>query len=225
MKRYLRRRTVWRQHGAVDQNRPRGADERRANKPGSPWSCFPFKRVRNGAQPDHVVQPAPALAPSIGDLKQGPAQSCLRLRQVFHSEAQQLSGSQCAGGRAIRQTGPEQPDLQHQTMGGVGPAFAGCDAQIVLQCAKFLRQQNDWVHPHARHLAVRCHHANAGNDRMEPRHMQMFDFYPNAPQAAVTMNPARGKCTATSPTKGSFRRMAISCALENMISPATGSRP
>jgi hypothetical protein len=44
-------------------------------------------------------------------------------------------------------------------------------------------------------------------------------------QADVTTKPARGKCTQTSPTAGSLRRMTISWTPEVTSSPTTGSRP
>src|SRR6516165_6853381 len=44
-------------------------------------------------------------------------------------------------------------------------------------------------------------------------------------QAEATTNPARGKCTQTSPATGSLRLMTISCAVEETSSPETGSRP
>ncbi|MCP3464663.1 hypothetical protein [Bradyrhizobium sp. CCGUVB23] len=47
----------------------------------------------------------------------------------------------------------------------------------------------------------------------------------DARQADITTKPARGKCTQTSPTAGSLRRMTISWTPEATNSPTTGSRP
>jgi hypothetical protein len=44
-------------------------------------------------------------------------------------------------------------------------------------------------------------------------------------QAGMTRNPARGKCTTTSPTRSPWRRMAICWGDSATISPCTGTLP
>jgi len=44
-------------------------------------------------------------------------------------------------------------------------------------------------------------------------------------QPGSTRNPARGKCTTTSPTRSSMRRIAMCCAERERISPPTSTLP